>query len=207
MLYFNTLPKILTNDNNGYSVLLSNLVSRASLIEKLKNNPMLFYQYTIQEGDTPEMIANKYYGDSYRYWIILYSNEIMDPLWNWPLGYSQMESYLENKYATEAQLAGKPVSEYIRTTIHHYEKVITTTDLYTNERTERVMSIDYETYLSLVQYSETFENQNTSIEVTKREVSIYDYEIAENEAKREIKIMDASYASEMEKQLKTLMSE
>lgn len=80
MLYFDTLPKILMDDQNGNPILLTNLVSRAALIEDLKNNPMLFYKYTIQEGDTPEIVAEKYYGDAYRYWIVLYSNELMDPV-------------------------------------------------------------------------------------------------------------------------------
>jgi hypothetical protein len=61
MLYFNTLPKVLTPDQNGNYILMTNILSRASLIEELQDNPMLFYKYNIQDGDTPEIIAEKYY--------------------------------------------------------------------------------------------------------------------------------------------------
>ena len=89
MLYFNTLPKVITPDQNGNYILMTNILTRATLIEELQNNPMLFYTYSIQEGDTPEIISEKYYGDPYKYWIVLYSNQIMDPIWNWPLNYEQ----------------------------------------------------------------------------------------------------------------------
>jgi len=61
MLYFNTLPKIFTPDQNGNYILMTNILTRAKLVEKLQNNPMLFYKYTIQDGDTPEILAEKYY--------------------------------------------------------------------------------------------------------------------------------------------------
>ena len=76
MLYFNSIPKILTPDVNGEGILLTNLMARSEIIPSLLNNPMMFYKYDIQEGDTPEIIADKYYGDSYRYWIVLFANQI-----------------------------------------------------------------------------------------------------------------------------------
>ena len=65
MLYFNTLPKVITPDQNGNYILMTNILTRATLIEELQNNPMLFYTYNIQDGDTPEIIAEKYYNETY----------------------------------------------------------------------------------------------------------------------------------------------
>jgi len=33
-------------------------------------------------NDTPEIVAEKFYGNSYRYWIVLLSNNIIDPQWD-----------------------------------------------------------------------------------------------------------------------------
>ena len=59
MLYFDSLPKISVRDENGYPIALTNIMTRARLVEEFENNPMLFYQYIVQEGDTPEIVADK----------------------------------------------------------------------------------------------------------------------------------------------------
>ena len=141
MLYFNTLPKVITPDQNGNYILMTNILTRATLIEELQNNPMLFYTYNIQDGDTPEIIAEKYYNDPYKYWIVLYSNQIMDPIWNWPLNYEQFLTYINNKYATEAEDADKTPYEYTNTTIHAYQKVVTTIDSFSESSTEKIIPI------------------------------------------------------------------
>ena len=107
-IYLKFSPK--PPDENGNSILLTNLVTRARLIEQLQNNPMLFYEYAIQDGDTPEIIAEKYYGDPFRYWIILLSNELLDPLWDWPLSDAMLLEYIDTKYATEAEDANETLS-------------------------------------------------------------------------------------------------
>lgn len=107
MYYFKTLPKIITPDQNGYPILMTNLLSRAAIVQKLLNNPMQFYEYAIQEGDTPEIVADKYYGDPFKYWIVLFSNQILDPIWEWPMSYTALLEYIDSKYATEAEDAGK----------------------------------------------------------------------------------------------------
>jgi hypothetical protein len=51
----------------GNSKIMTNIMVRVSIIPQILNNLAIYYQYDIQEGDTPEIIAHKYYGDSYRY--------------------------------------------------------------------------------------------------------------------------------------------
>lgn len=208
MLYFNTLPKVLTPDQNGNYILMTNILTRAKLIEELQDNPMLFYKYNIQDGDTPEIISEKYYGDPYKYWIVLYSNQIMDPVWDWPLNYQQFLEYINNKYATEAEDAGKTPYEYTNTTVHAYEKVITTTDSYSETLTEKIIPLDVGAYNSFVETNNTYtlpSGLTCTVRATKRSVSLYDYEFDLNEAKREIKVMNNNYVNQMEEQLKTVM--
>ena len=217
MLYFNTLPKILTPDQNGNYILMTNILTRAKLIEELQDNPMLFYKYNIQDGDTPEIIAEKYYDDPYKYWIVLYSNQIMDPIWNWPLNYQQFLEYINDKYATEAQDAGKTPYEYTNTTVYAYQKIFTTTDSFSETSTEKIIPLDLSSYNSLVETTNTYifryteppylpNGLTSTVEISKRSVSLFDYEFELNESKREIKVMDKNYVNQMEEQLKTVMS-
>jgi hypothetical protein len=209
MLYFNTLPKIFTPDQNGTYILLTNILTRAKLVEKLQDNPMLFYTYSIQDGDTPEILAEKYYDDPFRYWIILYANQIMDPLWGWPLPYQQFLSFIDSKYADDAVAAGKTPFEYTNTTVQEYQKITTTIDNYSETTTTQITSVDFTTYSAINASETTYSIPNGStctVKISKNLVTLFDYEFNLNEAKREIKIMDSKYAGQMEEQFKALMS-
>ena len=60
MKYFDTFPFTTSVDSKGNLSQLVNLTLRTKLIPQLSKNPLLFYKYSIQEGDTPEIIASKY---------------------------------------------------------------------------------------------------------------------------------------------------
>ena len=52
------------------------------------------------DGETPEIVADKFYNDSELYWIILMANEMIDPRFDWPLSYVNLLNYVDNKYGT-----------------------------------------------------------------------------------------------------------
>ena len=63
--YFNYFPK--TNYTFDYKTkniteVATNIISRYAFESSLKNNSLSFYDYSIQDSDTPEIIAFKYYG-------------------------------------------------------------------------------------------------------------------------------------------------
>jgi hypothetical protein len=208
MKYFNELPLVINSDNNGNYYTLKNLLIRTKLIPSLASNPLLFYAYSIQESDTPETIAYKYYGDQYRYWMVLMANEIMDPQWEWPLTSQQFVSYLKDKYATEAG-GEQNVLSYVTGTVHHYEKITTTVDGYSQTRAVKTVEIDANTYTLLETTSSTnaFPDGTTvTISVTGNAVSIYDYENNLNESKRQIKLINSKYVTQMESVYKSLVS-
>lgn len=208
MKYFNSLPLLINKDSNNNSYLLKNILIRTKLVSELSRNPMIFYKYSIQESDTPESIAHKYYGDQYRYWLIFMANEIMDPQWDWPLTSRQFLTYLKDKYATDAG-GVENVLSYTQGTVHHYEKVITTLDNVTQTTAIKSVVVDSDTY-NLIQTqttTKTFANTNSSVTHTigKNAVSIYDYENELNEAKREINLINSSYVSGLESQFENLV--
>jgi len=208
MMYFKTLPKINMTDYKGSAVLMTNLISRAEVIQSLLNDPLLFYSYDIQEGDTPEIVADKYYGDSYRYWLVMFSNQLFDPQWDWPLTSRQFGDYLFSKYKKNKNDTFAQVIATTQQTIKEYRKVIKTVDSYTLDQTTKMIIIDIDTYTTGVNSSTTriFSNgSNVTQSVDYQSISIYDYELEQNEKKRNINLINSKYASQVEAQLQTLM--
>jgi len=206
MKFFNSFPKILDNNNNY----VTNLIVRTDLIPSLMDNASLFYQYDMQDGDTPEIIANKYYGDPYRYWLFLYSNNIMDPQWDLALSDDNFNIYLNSKYAEAAMAMDQSAIEYTQTTINGYYKTISTYDTISQTTSSNDYQIDYATYLITPEYesiSTTLEDGSTVITtITTYSQTIYDHEIELNEIKRSVKILDSIHARDMENQLTSLLA-
>ena len=218
MNYFDTLPQILVSDFNGNNIVATNLLTRAELIPALAKNPVLFYQYDIQDGDTPEIIADKYYGDSYRYWIVLFGNQIMDPQWNWPMTQNLFQSYLYDKYASAAaayysipvaKITLAQVTAYTQLTIQNYVKQVVSVDNISLTTTTDNYYISQGEYNSLQTGSNTYnfpDGSSCTVTISKYTQSIYDFEVAENEAKRSINLLNNTYANQLEYQLTSNLS-
>lgn len=218
MKYFQTLPTIINLDSNNTIYTLKNLLARTTLIPELSKNPMFFYKYTIQDGDTPESIAYKYYGDQYRYWLVLIGNDIFDPQFDWPLNSQQFEHYITEKYRNDTAnslsvsantVTTSQVFAYVNSETHHYEQVIISTDNSTAIKSQKTVQIDETTYNDLDVGSETYTftgGETVTQETQKSVVSLYDYEFNANEEKRQINIIQDRYAKDVEKALAKLMS-
>jgi len=205
MQYFRNLPKVAYTDKNKVTTVYTNLLARVSFIPEMLSNGLNFYLYDVQDGDTPEIVAHKYYNDVSRFWIVLYCNEMMDPQWDWPLSYAQFNNYVEDKYGNN--LNG----------VHHYEKVITKTSRQTvNDQTvvEKHV-ISGEEFLSLLYGNpygigplKTFELPTGFVDVSIQPASItnYEYELELNENKRTIKLLNKLYADQLESEFTKLMS-
>jgi hypothetical protein len=217
MKYFDTLPSIVTTDYNNNLILLKNLLARAVLLPQVQNNPLVLYTYAVQDGDTPETVAYKYYGSVDRYWIVLHGNQSLDPQWDWPLTSQQFQKYIIKKYKQDTANSlsisvnstnDSQVLSYTLGTVHHYEKTITTRDNVTQTQGVKTITIDETTYNSTTTSDRTvtFSDGSTSIQSTTKDVvSIYNHENNLNEAKRNIKLINSSFAGSLELQLKSLM--
>ena len=197
MKYFNTLPKIITSNYNGGVIILTNLLARANIVPEALKSPLLYYTYDIQEGDTPEIVAHKYYGDSYRYWIVLFANQMLDPQWDWPLSGNNFNKYIVDKYTDF-----NPYS-----TVHHYEKILEQTDISTGTVTKNIVLIDEDTYNSITEETNLYTLPTGTVSVTTsgRAISYYTYELELNESKRNIQLLNRNYVNEFESELKRLM--
>lgn len=197
MQYFNSLPKIRYVDRNNVTTVYTNLMARASVIPSVLNNSLVYYSYDVQDGDTPEIIAYKYYGDVNRFWIVLYCNQLNDPQWDWPLSSNKFQKYILNKYNT-----GNLNST------HHYEKITTKSNINTNTTTVETQTISQEVYNSLQSNTTTtytLGSETIRVNIVKGVVTNYEYENSLNESKRNIKILNKAYADKLESQFLELM--
>lgn len=199
MKYFDSLPTISVTDKTGKSQLYKNIMTRLSIKSSIFKNPISYYSYDIQEGDTPEIVAQKYYGDSYRYWVVLFSNQILDPQWDWPLSPVQLREYIDTKYAA----AGK--DPYTGIKIHR--KVITQQNLLTRTITVQKVQISGDDYDNLQpsQTTITMADGPLVITTTKEVVNFNDYEMEKNEGKRSIRLLNKDYVGQLEREFSELL--
>ena len=78
---------------------VTNLLRRVALRTKVKTSTLLYDTYDVKNGETPESLADKLYGDSQLHWIILLINDITDRYHEWPMSEAQFSQYLKDKYS------------------------------------------------------------------------------------------------------------
>jgi hypothetical protein len=66
--------------------------------KKILANITLFEDYDIIDGDTPERIANKIYGNPELHWVIMLANDKFSNISDFPLSNETLEKYVESKY-------------------------------------------------------------------------------------------------------------
>ena len=108
-MYFANFPLIVYDSvGNGNFKIVTNLMKRVAMRTKVRTNTLFFDTYDVKEGETPEILADKLYGDSTLHWIILYVNNITDRYHQWPMNFGQFNSFIADKYSNIDA-------------VHHYE--------------------------------------------------------------------------------------
>ena len=133
-MYFDAFP-VIPYDSKGdlnYKD-VTNLLRRVGMRAKLKSNTLLYDTYNVKEGETPEIIAHKLYGDAQLHWIILLINDITDRYHQIMSG-GQFLDYLNDKYSNPDA-------------IHHYETTQTSGD--TKVKIEVFNEVDDDAYTGL----------------------------------------------------------
>lgn len=97
--YFQTLPlTFYTLDEYASDQIIPNIFIRSKFLSNVVTNNSLYDEYDIVDGETPETTAKKFYGDSGLHWIIMQSNDILDPRFGWPLKPFDLKRFAEGKY-------------------------------------------------------------------------------------------------------------
>lgn len=184
--FYGSFPKIKYDINKSqypkYEE-VTDIFFRLGVLQDALNNISAYTVYDIEDGDTPELLAEKFYGDAGAGWIILLANNIVDGQFDWPLDYKSFEQFIIEKYGSV------PTAQI---TEHHYEKVVTRRNTRTGIINEtRFIVTDTVTPTS----PEIYQIGDDTIEVTIKgeSVSCYDHENRLNEDRRSIKVIKAEY--------------
>ena len=108
-MYFANFPLIpYDNYGTGDFRLTPNILKRIAVRANIKTTTSLFDTYDVKEGETPEMIADKLYGNSEFHWVVLMMNDVIDRYHQWPMSRRQFLAHLNDKYTNVDA-------------VHHYE--------------------------------------------------------------------------------------
>ena len=171
--YFSKFPLIRHNDK-----IVRDITRRVNLIEENRNTPFLFLPYTVKQGEKPEDIAYYYYGSVNYTWLVLYSNNIIDPYLEWLMTDDQLNRYIIEKYEAQSGKTGLGVIEWTQN-----ETISDNIVFYYDDGRDLAISKESATLPG---------NENF------RPLRIYEYETRLNDLKSEIKLIDRSFLSRIE---------
>ena len=94
--------------NNGNYKLLPDILKRVKQRNAIKSGQFIFDTYDVRNGEKPEDIAYKWFGDAQLHWVILMTNDVTDRYYQWPMNDAQFEEFIADKYSNPDA-------------VHHYE--------------------------------------------------------------------------------------
>lgn len=145
-----------------------------------------YEKYIINDNFTRvEQVAEAYYGEAYYDWIIILTNKLVNPQFDWPMTSVQLRDHVERNYTD-------PYS-----TIRHYE-IISNADQ--EERYGRVLfeegtRMDEAFYNSGYQYWDGTGVASVPGSLISSPVTQYEYEYKINEERREVYLLKSQYVS------------
>jgi hypothetical protein len=231
MTYFREVSDLLyqsqqTNRNSSYDhTRVKNLFRRAKIRDDFFKNAAAFTKYKIVGEERPDQVAEKVYGSSEYDWVVLISNNILNIRTEWPLSDAEFSNYLERKY-TEAELAsahhyettlvtdsrGKmivPAGKIVDSnfTVKYYDNDVKTSNTTTGSYTFDSTTTTFDS--TLVRFNSTNSVSLTGTLITKnpvKMVSVYEYEIQQNDKKRNIYILRPRYLQTAIDDMRRIMS-
>ena len=117
-MYFSLLPNISYDEKPiSYPFSESDFVTAKNFFRRYKLNDDIFsyatffQKYAILDGERPDQLALKAYGDPFFDWVILLTNNMVNAQYDWPMTNYELQKVLEEEF-------DDAYSE-----IHHYETV------------------------------------------------------------------------------------
>lgn len=177
---------------NNYRT-VTDIMFRIGLVKSYKSNLFQYFTYSVKDGETPEILADKIYGDVEAHWLIMLANNVVDPQYDWILNSRDFGNYIISKYGSISNA---------KTQIHHYEKIRQSVDLTTEKLTETVVEISATEYADPTLptepgspiFASTVGKYKANVwDYYKRIVYAYDWEVEQNENKRNINLIRPEY--------------
>ena len=179
-MYFNRFP-LMAYDIKGTSVykLVPDILRRVKLRSGIRSGMFLFDNYDVKDGEKPEDVAFKWFGDPQYHWVILMTNNITDRYYEWPMTQPQFQEFLEDKYGLSNI-----------DSVHHYE---------ISKASGRTTSNGPSDYSHLVECNS---DEDGATAVTNRE-----YEQRLQDKYRQIRLLDRKYLNQFVEEFERLIQE
>ena len=163
--------------NDGNYKLLPDILRRVKQRNAIKDGQFVFDNYDVKDGEKPEDIAYKWFGDAELHWVILMTNNVTDRYYEWPMNQVQFQTMLEDKYSNPDG-------------IHHYE---------ITRDSGRTTGQGPNDYSYLVECNSDTAN---AVSVSNRE-----YEEREQDKKRSIRLLNQRYLNDFIEEFDNLIKE
>lgn len=116
-MYFKEFPTFLydfkyNTSNETKTSLVKDITRNIRFRRDILSTVTLYDEYDIEDGETPEIIAEKLYGNAEYHWIIMLANNRYDYLTDFPLDERSLEQHIIGKWGED------------RYDTHHYEAQI-----------------------------------------------------------------------------------
>lgn len=95
-MFFRAMPNM-GYKVDGKTVSVKDIFRRVGLDRQI-NSTLALEAYYIDDGETPDILANNKYGSSTYHWVILTVNDIVNPFEEWPRRTAELFDYTESKY-------------------------------------------------------------------------------------------------------------
>tara|TARA_B100000131_G_C17997697_1_gene565236 strand:+ start:31 stop:573 length:543 start_codon:yes stop_codon:yes gene_type:complete len=177
-MYFDSFPIIQYGSTDGTIKNVTNLLRRVAIRTKVKTNAALFDTYDIKSGETPEIIADKFYDDPELHWVIMLVNNVTDRYHDWPMNEQQFSTFVNEKYSNPDG-------------IHHHE--------ITQESGDTTQKIEV--------YDPDLISSDTDAYTSATPITNREYEESEQDRKRKIRLLDPEVVDTFVDEFKSLMRE
>jgi hypothetical protein len=100
-MYFKNFQNMLYEFNIGgkdTAIFIKDITRNIRFRRDILANITVYDEYDIQEGETPEHIAEKLYGNAQYHWILMLVNERYDYKSDFPLSQYVLEKYINDNY-------------------------------------------------------------------------------------------------------------
>ena len=193
-MYFSLIPDIEYDSkpitypfSESDFILTKNFFRRYKIDDDMFGYATFYNKYAVEDGIRMETIANSYYGSPFYDWVIILTNNFINPQFAFPSDSETIRKIAEEKYGEVDAYSG----------IHHYETIEKksgqTIDGLDILALEGGLVVDKKFYDSQFTYFNGTQAVNVNGNTVSKAVTNYEYEVAENEKKREIYILRSTY--------------
>ena len=114
-MYFEKFPLYAYDiEDTNNRTLITDIMRRVNLKANARANTLVFDEYNVKDGETPDIVATKYYDNPEYHWIVITVNNITNRH-DWPMDQVGLTQYINDKYSDPDA-------------VHHYELAQTSGD-------------------------------------------------------------------------------